>query len=117
MTTAPRAENPCAAVDFPDPMPPVRPTRSMSPSLSGALGLVGEAGREPAGGNRPPPGRRDAQDRLVLVEHRPTVLGPVGVLPGDVPEVLHEGLDRLRRVADLALAVDLHPRTTELVRE
>src|SRR6478736_8991978 len=120
-TTAPRDASWADTVDLPEPIPPVRPTRSMSATLARGMWCsgvrVGEPGREAAGGDRPPAGRGDAQQRLALLDHRPAVLVPVGVLSRDAAEVLHEGLDGVGRVDDLALAVELHPRAPEVVGE
>src|SRR5215471_13532156 len=46
--------------------------------------------RETSGGHRPPATRRDANQTLALIHHGATVLGPVGVLSGDHPEVVDE---------------------------
>ena len=58
-----------------------------------------------------------AQQRLALLDHRPAVLVPVGVLARDAAEVLDQRLDRVGRVDDLAVAVDLHPGAAEVVGE
>ena len=72
------------------------------------------AGKPPCG-DRTPPGGRDPEQGLALVAHRLAVLVPVGVLARDGAEVVDEGLDGVRQVDDLAVAVDLHPLAAEVV--
>src|SRR5581483_4530535 len=64
---------------------------------------------------RPPPARRDPQQRLALPQHGGPVLVPVRVLPRDRPEVIDQWLHRVGHVDDLGVAVDLHPGPPEVV--
>ena len=58
--------------------------------------------REAARGHRAPPPWGDTDQALALVDHRLPILGPVGMLAGDRPVVVHQRLDGVGQVDDLA---------------
>src|ERR1700722_4686289 len=73
--------------------------------------------RKAARRHRAPALRRHADQALALVEHRVTVLVPVGVLAGDRAVIVDERFDRLRYVDHFGVPVDLHVGAVELVGE
>src|SRR4051812_28223769 len=77
--------------------------------------LVGYLGGESTGGDGPPPGDGDPEQRLALPGHGRPVLVPVRVLAADRAVVLDQGLQRLGQIQHLGLAVHLHPRAVPVL--
>ena len=120
-TTAPSDASWADTVDLPEPIPPVRPTRSMSATLAPegrrhAPGSARRAGKPPVATGPQRVGVMRSSDLPCSTIAR-RYSSQSGCSPGDAAEVLHQRLHGVRRVDDLAVAVDLHPRPAEVVGE